>query len=259
MSSDNPIRQSFNRAATSYAATARLQRQVAEQLVRELHAELPSDFAGTLLDAGCGTGYCLTQLAAYYPAATVLGLDFASAMLQTLPPEAAHCRINGDLQHLPLANSSIDLYVSSLAWQWCHLNQAIAEAARVLKPGAPLWLATLVAGTFHELQDTLYDAGLIPAAHLLAPTEKTQVLDAFQQSPLHVITARCDTLTTFHPDFATLRRSIRGVGANRLPASAQEPISRVARQRLIEAYEVRRTSHGLPLSYHVLTIHAQRI
>ena len=257
--SDNPIRQSFNRAATSYAVTAQLQRQVAEQLVRELHAELPSDFAGVLLDAGCGTGYCLTQLAEHYPAATVMGLDFAPAMLQTLPPEAAHCRINADLQHLPLASGSIDLYVSSLAWQWCHLKQAIAEAARVLKPGAQLWLATLVAGTFHELQDTLHDAGLVPAAHLLAPTEKAQVLEAFQQSPLHVVTARCDTLTTFHPDFAALRRSIRGVGANHLPTSAQEPISRVARQHLIEAYETRRTSHGLPLSYHVLTIHAQRI
>ena len=256
---NSPIRQSFNRAATSYTATARLQRQVAEQLVRELCAELPNGFAGALLDAGCGTGYCLTQLAAHYPAATIVGLDFAPAMLHTLSPDVAACRINADLQHLPLASASMDLYVSSLAWQWCHLNQAIAEAARVLKPGARLWLTILVEGTFHELQDTLHDAGLMPAAHMLTPTEKAQVLDAFQQSPLHLLTTHCDTLTTFHPDFATLRRSIRGVGANRLPISGQEPISRIARQRLIEAYESRRTSHGLPLSYHVLTIHAQRI
>ena len=257
--SGSPIRQSFNRAAASYAATARLQQQVAEQLVLELHATLPEDFAGVLLDAGCGTGYCLAQLAAHYPAATLVGLDFAPAMLQTLPPNAATCCINADLQHLPLASASVDLYVSSLAWQWCHLNQAIAEAARVLKPGAHLWLATLVAGTFHELQDTLHDAGLTPAAHVLAATDQAQLLAAFQQSALRVVSAHCETRTTFHPDFATLRRSIRGVGANRLLASAHEPISRVARQRLIEAYETRRTSHGLPLSYHVLTMHAQRI
>ena len=257
--STHPVRQSFNRAASVYEESARLQQLVADQLIQDIRAILPTTFDGRILDAGCGTGYCLNQLHRICPQATLLGIDFAETMLMQHTRPSHALAINADIQKLPLADASVDLYVSSLAWQWCHLNQAIAEAARVLKPGAQLWLATLAADTFHELQDTLYDAGLTPSAHLLAPTEKTQVLDAFQQSPLHVITARCDTLTTFHPDFATLRRSIRGVGANRLPASAQEPISRVARQRLIEAYEVRRTSHGLPLSYHVLTIHAQRI
>ena len=257
--SGEPIRQSFNRAANTYAATALLQQQVAEQLVRDLYASMPTEFSGLLLDAGCGTGYCLTQLATHYPTATRVGIDFAESMLQTLPDHDVSYRINGDLQQLPLKDACVDLYVSSLAWQWCNLEQAIHEAARVLKPGGQLWLTTLVEGTFQELRDTLVDAGLTPEVHVLAAAAKEHVLLAFQSSPLQVVTTRCDALTTLHPDFAELRRSIRGVGANHVPTRARETITKAIRRRLLDAYESRRTSHGLPLTYNVLTLHAQRI
>lgn len=253
-----PVRQSFNRAATSYTATATLQQQVAEQLVRDVHGTTANDFSGNILDAGCGTGDCLSRLQSYYPAATLIGIDFAEAMLHQLPQPENAWRINADLQQLPLADAHIDLYISSLAWQWCDLTQAVDEAARVLRPGGDLWLTTLVAGTFDEFAATLRAAALTPALHLLQPLDKPQILDAIRRAPFQVAHAQCDALTTFHPDFASLRRSIRGVGANHAPGVTPELISRAARQRLIEAYEGQRTSHGLPLTYQVLTLHAQR-
>ena len=67
-----------------------------------------------------------------------------------------------------------------------------------------------------------------------------------------------ESITTWHPDFKSLRRSIRGVGANHLAAGAAAPISRQARSRLIEAYEGLRTETGLPLTYEVLLIHARK-
>ena len=72
------------------------------------------------------------------------------------------------------------------------------------------------------------------------------------------IAARCQPVTTWHTDFSTLRHSIRGVGANRLPSTQQESLDRAARSRLIDAYEALRTPRGLPLTYNVLTIHGQR-
>lgn len=256
---DNPVRQSFNRAASSYATTALLQQQVAEQLIHDLRGTVPADFSGVVLDAGCGTGYCLTQLTKDYPAAQRIGVDFAESMLRALPDGPAPYRINADLQQLPLANASVDLYVSSLAWQWCNLDHAIHEAGRVMRSGGLLWLTTLVAGTFHELKDTLCDAGLTPEAHVLTTAEVAEVLSGFNNTSMHLVNTRCDALTTLHPDFAGLRRSIRGVGANHAPIAVHEPINRAARQRLIDAYETRRTPQGLPLTYNVLTIHAQRI
>ena len=255
--STHPVRQSFNRAASVYEASARLQQQVADQLIQDMHAALPSNFTGHILDAGCGTGYCLHQLQRTYPDATLLGVDFAEAMLKQYSSASDALAINGDLEHLPLANASIDLYMSSLAWQWCHVSHALDEAMRVLKPGAHLWLTTLVDGTFHEMASAFRSAELSPAAHLLAMPQETTVRDAFQQSGMPLITARCQPVTTWHADFNTLRHSIRGVGANRLPSAQQAPLDRAARSRLIEAYEALRSPRGLPLTYNVLTIHAR--
>ena len=255
--SKHAIRQSFNRAASVYEASARLQQQVADQLIQDIHAALSPDFKGRILDAGCGTGYCLNQLHRLCPNATLLGIDFAEAML-TQNTRATHAlAINGDLQHLPLADASIDLYVSSLAWQWCDLQSALDEATRVLKPGASLWLTTLVNGTFHEMATAFSAADLAPAAHLLAMPQEATALDTFRNSGIPLLFTRCQPITTWHADFSTLRHSIRGVGANRLPSAQQEPLGRAARTRLIEAYEALRTPRGLPLTYNVLTIHAQ--
>ena len=252
------VRKSFNRAATSYAATAMLQQQVAAQLINDVSATLTPDFAGTVLDAGCGTGDALNQLHARYPQATFIGLDFAESMLQQLvAPHRTRC-INANLEQLPIASDCIDLYASSLAWQWCDVSSAIREAARVLKPGGQLWLTTLVDGTFDELSEALAAAGLTPAAHLLPSVHRSDLTQAFDLSSLQPRVTRVDVRTTYHPDFAELRHSIRGVGANHLPDGAHEPISRAARQRLLDAYEARRTPQGLPLTYNVLTIHAQR-
>lgn len=252
------IRQSFNRAAATYAATAALQQQVAAQLITTMRTCLPEGFSGHILDAGCGTGYCLQQLHDLYPTATIFGVDFAESMLQQLPASNRICRLNADLHQLPLANGCVDLYVSSLAWQWCDVPIAIREAARVLKPGGQLWLTTLVVGTFHELSSAFVDAGLSPAAHLLALTEQADLLQAFANEGMSLITMDRRPVTTWHPDFATLRHSIRGVGANRLPTAPRESLNRATRARLLAAYEAHRTPRGLPLTYQVLTIHAQR-
>ncbi len=67
----HPVRQSFNRAASLYEASARLQQQVADQFIQEIRAALPRNFTGRIVDAGCGTGYCLNQLHRFYPDATL--------------------------------------------------------------------------------------------------------------------------------------------------------------------------------------------
>lgn len=248
------VQQSFNRAAASYSASAELQHTVADALLAAIQAALPNSFSGRILDAGCGTGYCLNRLQRLYPNAELIGIDFAAAMLH----QVSHARcINGDLQQLPIATSSVDLYVSSLVWQWCKLDQALAEASRVLKPGAQLWLTTLMQGTFAELGSALCQAGLTPERHLLTTINEAEVRAAFSNHPFHDMTFSNTALTTWHPDFASLRRSIRGVGANHLPTQP-EAIDRIQRQHLIEAYETQRTPQGLPLTYQVLTIHARR-
>lgn len=256
--STHPVRQSFNRAASVYEESARLQQLVADQLIQDIRAILPTTFDGRILDAGCGTGYCLNQLHRICPQATLLGIDFAETMLMQHTRPSHALAINADIQKLPLADASVDLYLSSLAWQWCDVHHALNEAYRVLKPGGSLWLTTLVDGTFHEMAAAFSAAELSPAVHLLTMSQESTVLNAFRETGAPLVAARCQPITTWHADFNALRHSIRGVGANRLPSAARELLDRAARNRLIEAYEALRTPRGLPLTYNVLTIHALR-
>lgn len=258
MSDANPVRQSFNRAATTYTASAALQQLVRNQLLSQATSRLGREDASTILDAGCGTGALLQPLQLAFPCATIIGLDFAEGMLNQQKPVHGVYRVNADLQCLPIASTSIDLYLSSLAWQWCDIQSAASEAARVLRPGGQLWLTTLVNGTFTELATALKSVGLQPSSHLLAMPEAADVLAQFSQTSLQIVHSQRDAVTTWHDDFIGLRRSIRGVGANHVPAVAREAIDRKTRESLIHAYEYQRTSHGLPLTYNVLTIHAQR-
>lgn len=254
----NPVRQSFNRAAGSYAASAALQQLVRDQLLRQATRGLSTDDAGTLLDAGCGTGELLQQLRDDFPRAMIIGIDFAEDMLRQQVMTPGLCRVNADLQQLPIADASIDRYLSSLAWQWCDIARAVSEAARILRPGGHLWLTTLVSGTFTELALALDQVGLQPSRHLLSMPDATKVLNHFEQAALQVVHSQRNAVTTWHDDFASLRRSIRGVGANHLPSPVREAIDRSTRLALVHAYEQQRTTHGLPLTYNVLTIHAQR-
>lgn len=254
----NAVRQSFNRAAASYAATATLQQTVADGVIAQVHQHLPSDFASHLLDAGCGTGYCTRQLQSHYPNALVVGLDFAEHMLRQLPPPMQPQSLQADIQQLPLADASIDYYVSSLAWQWCKLLPAAQEVCRVLRPDGQLTVATLTSGTFHELATCLQQVGLPAQAHIL-PFVMPQDLEAvFHQAGLTIRAVQQETITTWHADFRSLRHSIRGVGANHLPGGNMAPLTRAMRAALLDAFEALRTPKGLPLSYNILIIDAHK-
>jgi len=254
----NHVRQSFNRAASSYDAIGTLQHQVATLLTASVRTTLSASFDGRLLDAGCGTGYCLAQLLTSYTAAKFIAVDFAERMLQQLPTDVHALGINANLENLPVATDTIDAYISSLAWQWCDPVLAAKEAARILKPQGELFVATLVNGTFLELAHCLQACGLNPDHHLLRCTSIAQIQSALETTGIEILALSPKRITTWHEDFRALRHSIRGVGANHVPSQITSALNRPIRARLIQAYERLRTERGLPLSYEVLMIHARK-
>ncbi|MFL6075493.1 MAG: class I SAM-dependent methyltransferase [Mycobacteriales bacterium] len=91
--------------------------------------------AGDVLDAACGTGRWSEYLAAQ--GHRVIGVDSSPDMLVR-----ARARVpagefrQGDLQHLPLDDGSVDLVVCALALTHVpELEPVLAEFARVLRPG----------------------------------------------------------------------------------------------------------------------------
>jgi malonyl-CoA O-methyltransferase len=88
------------------------------------------------LDAGCGTGRYARLLLAR--GARVVGVDLSDEMLCRARASGARL-IRADLRALPLRSSSFDIVVSGLALgDVPELGEAVAEMARVLRPGGRL-------------------------------------------------------------------------------------------------------------------------
>ena len=66
------VRQAFDRAAETYDQYAVLQYDIAERVLERL--DVIRVDVRTVLDIGCGTGYCTRALANRYPGANVIGL-----------------------------------------------------------------------------------------------------------------------------------------------------------------------------------------
>jgi malonyl-CoA O-methyltransferase len=90
----------------------------------------------TALDAGCGTGRYSRQLT--LRGARAIGVDLSVAMLERARYDGARVA-RADFRALPFAPMSIDLVVCGLALgDVPDLELAIAEIARVLRPGGQL-------------------------------------------------------------------------------------------------------------------------
>ncbi len=245
------IRQSFERAAPTYDSAATVQRHICSHLADRLPAMPPVE---RLLDAGCGTGFAQPLLQSRFPAAQAIALDLAPGMLQRIA--ARCCRLAGDLEHLPLADASIDLYWSSLAVQWCDLAKALAEARRVLRPGGCLALASLGPATFHELRHAF--VGIDDYHHTLAFHTSVETGRLAADLGFAAVDVKNGTEIAHYADFRTLLKAVKAIGANQLGSGRRTSLmSRAAFTRAAAACETLRTPAGLPLTYDVTYLTAR--
>ncbi|CAG0965256.1 malonyl-CoA O-methyltransferase [Burkholderiales bacterium] len=164
------VRRAFGRAAASYDAAAVLQREVGARLAERL--EVVRLAPAAILDAGCGTGEAIGELAARYPGVRIAAVDAALPMVQQarmrsmrgrsvlarlLGPlgrgrAAAPAFACGDVAALPLRAACVDLVWSNLVLQWvADPPLALAEFRRVLRVGGLLTFTTFGPDTLKEL------------------------------------------------------------------------------------------------------------
>ena len=114
-----------------------------------LVAQLQPPRAARILDLGCGTATLTMMVKRQFPDARVCGVDGDPDILQIARAKAQKSGLEIELQEamaqaLPYPDASYDRVVSSLFFH--HLERqgklaALAEAARVLKPGGELHVA----------------------------------------------------------------------------------------------------------------------
>lgn len=250
--SKEQVRQSFERAASTYDSAAKVQRWVCARLI----GGLPPMFTpAVILDAGCGTGFALEMLGLRFPSARRIALDFSQAMLGQV--KHLEFGVAGDVERIPLCDQVVNLYWSNLTAQWCDPVALAREARRVLWPGGILALSSLGPGTFIELDETF--AQVDHYRHTI-PFQPPQALEeTLAQAGFSEIRVRTEACVAHYKDLKSLLQAIKSIGASQIgPERRPGLMGRGSWQKLEAAYEARRTPRGLPLTYQVMLCYARK-
>ncbi len=244
------VRRSFDRAAETYDTAATLQRQVCRLLFEAIADAAPR----RILDAGCGTGHALGLLTERWPDAEIVPADFAPAMLVA----AGGAGVCADIEALPFAPATFDLYWSSLTFQWCDAARAAREAARVLAPGGRFAVSSLAPGTLAELEAAF--AGVDAHRHVLEFAEAEALADVCAAAGLDGIRVERRPLCLHYPDLPALLRALKALGANQVGHGGRRPglMGKRAWAEVVARYEARRGPAGLPATFEVVLCLAQK-
>lgn len=250
------IRQAFSAAAHSYASAATVQKQVAatlaDRLLWRIKKTAPRTVPNRILDVGCGTGFAHSSLNGLFPDAELISLDLSEAMLRQSQISPKIC---ADADALPLTDHCIDLLWSSLTWQWCDLSRTLNEAQRVMSANGQLAFTTLTEGTYHELRHAFSGIRSRPLPLLSID----RVLDAVGNAGFHNITADAERIIVHYPSLKALLTALRDTGTQSTSGDRQNGLIGKAKWRAIEtAYAQLATTEGLPLTYDVLYVTAQK-
>jgi len=132
---DQVITEQFGSTATAYLSSA-----VHAQGLQDLTNYAKQYVQPHILDMGCGGGHASFAVEAY--AKRVIAYDLSVDMLEVVRGTAEERSLNnietrqGSADSLPFADAIFDMVCTRFsAHHWRNLPQALAEAARVLKPG----------------------------------------------------------------------------------------------------------------------------
>jgi malonyl-CoA O-methyltransferase len=247
------VRRSFDRASAGYDAAAVLQAEVRGALLERL--DLTVLKPRVVLDVGAGTGHASRALQRRYPGAQVIALDFSLGMLRVAARQRSwlrpFSRVCAAAELLPLADSSVDLLVSSCMLQWSDLDAALAEFRRVLAPRGLLTFTTLGPDSLRELRHawTQVDAHTRVSQFM----DMHDVGDALVRAGFAAPVLDVDRYTLFYSDVRRLAADLKAIGARNATAGRPRGLTTPRKFAGMQAaYERYRTEGRLPATYEVV-------
>src|SRR5512139_847021 len=141
-------------AARRRFLTASFYQPIAAAVSRAVLADLPADATFSCLDAGCGEGYYLRQLAAAVPDArtlALLGLDISKwAVLSAAKQDRRPSWVVGSNANRPVLSGTLDRILCMFGFP------VYTEFARVLKPGGRLVQVNAGPNHLPQLREIIY-------------------------------------------------------------------------------------------------------
>ena len=251
-------RRAFGCSADSYDEAAVLQREVGTRMLERL--ELVTLAPEAVLDLGCGTGEQTQQLMQRYAKARVHALDFALPMLRHARKRGRWLRrprcICGDMEQLPLADDSVDLICSNLAFQWASDPVLLyRECLRVLRPDGLLMFTTFGPDTLQELRSAW--SAVDDHAHVSPFMDMHDLGDILVNSGYAAPVMDVERIVLTYGNVDDLMRDLKRIGARNATSGRPRGLTGKARmQAMREAYEKFRCDELLPATYEVVYGHA---
>jgi len=271
------VRRHFARAARTYDAAAVLQREVGTRMMERL--DVMRLAPARILDAGCGTGEALPELAARYPQARRIALDIALPMLfatrerlregrsladRLLSPlgvraPGAASLVCADVGALPFAPASFGLVWSNLTLQWvAELPRAFAEFHRVLEIGGLVTFTTFGPDTLKELRAAF--AGVDARPHVTRCVDMHDIGDLLVQSGFADPVMQMEMLTLTYADARSMMADLKAIGATNAAQGRRRGLT--GRRRFeralvaLDAMPGRAADGRIPATFEVIHGHA---
>ena len=273
------LRKRFERAASTYADAAVVQREVGNRLLERF--DIMRIAPSVVLDVGCGPGTHTTGLATRFPDATVIAIDQSSAMVARAAPVAPKqgwlARLtsgNGkagkgetrglvaDMNALPLPRDNADALWSNFALQWANdLPALFAEWGRVLKVGGVMMFTAPGPDTLIELRRAISRDESVADKHVHRFTDLHDIGDMLVHAGFADPVMDMEVITLEYATTDALWRDLKAQGARNAMQTRSRGLMTPRKLRAIEAAldAGRRDGGPIRMSVEVIYGHAWKV
>ena len=243
------IRESFNRRADTYDSFAIVQKEVAERIFDRLsaikiHPQL-------ILDLGCGTGFLTQKIAALYPNAKIIPLDFSEEMLRVCKSKVNKINpICADIENIPIDESRFDLIISSLTLHWAtDLYSTFTKIHKLLKNDGCFLFSSIGPDTLFELREALSKINAQERVNRFI--DMHHYGDALLNIGFSDPVVDNEKIIIEYQSFSDVLKSLKKIGANTVEKIADKKLTRIDYRDALDGYSVNENSN-YPVTYEVL-------
>lgn len=259
MKLNTEICNAFNKHATDYEQSAKVQTEIGNRLFERLfYLKITPRY---VLDLGCGTGIFTPLLKKHYPKAEIIALDLSYAMLLQSKKKQGFLRrwplINGDMAHLPFADGVFDLIFANQAIHWTQpLGALFEELNRIMNRNGCLMFSTLGPDTFKELKQAW--SGVDNYAHSNDFVDMHDIGDCLLAEHFLDPVVDMELLTVHYSSTKQLVQGLKAQGVRNINQERNKGLTgKQSWQAFARNYESLCTSEGkFPLTYEVVYGHA---
>jgi len=211
----NHIQKSFSNASGRYDFLTDFHKNIAERLMHKV-GMIPVH--SMILDIGMGTGWMSDKLEKKYKDATVMGIDFASGMVDCTKRRNKEIKIiQADARQLPFKGDVFDLIISNLAYQWVEdLNAAFSLSHNILKDRGIFYFSMFGYETFKELFSSFKNAMKGEDVQFKRLSSKGQVSESLLSAGFSSVDVQSEVMRQNFPDMMSLMQWTKKIGANSL-------------------------------------------